>query len=190
MITCWWAQWPSWFLKANQLDSLKSGHTNQNSTTHQFYTWEVLESNELAQCIIKHEQQASKLLGISRIRGACIQTSYKLLLNSCSSCMFTLKFTELELEALLVASFLRLILQTRKFGKWFNEGCYIELAKYTNQSCSTIVAWKKKLTSKWVEALILSTNTLRFTKLSQGQLIHLFVDFVGECRTLHAPHSH
>jgi hypothetical protein len=33
---------------------------------------EVLKSNELAYCIIKHEQWASKLLGISKIRGICI----------------------------------------------------------------------------------------------------------------------
>lgn len=104
--------------------------------------------------------------------------------------MSTLKFTELELEALLVASFLQHIFQTREFGKWFNEGCCIELAKYTDQGCSTIIAWETKLTSRWVEALIISINTSRFSKLFQGQLVHLFVDIVGECRALHALRSH
>lgn len=104
--------------------------------------------------------------------------------------MSTLKVTKLKLEALLVVNFLWRIFWTQKSGKWFNEGCCIKLAKYTDQSCSTIIACETELTSTWVEALVLSINTLRFYKFPQGQLVHLFIDFVGECKTPCVPCLH
>jgi hypothetical protein len=110
--------------------------------------------------------------------------------------MSTLNFTKLKLEALLVANFLWSVFRIRKSGKWFNEGCCIKLVEYTNQSCSTIITWETELTSTWVKALILYINILGFLKFLQGQLVHLFVDFVGECKNtscslveLKSPHT-